>query len=202
MSFGSGVFTCRKGFAIMRKAIFLDRDGVVNVEVDYLHRPEDVILTPGLPEAVRKIHDAGYLAIVISNQAGVAKGMFGMDAVLSVEKRICELLKGQGADQPDAFYYCPHHRDGVVPEYSFDCGCRKPKPGMFLRAAADWQVDPAQSYMVGDRMSDLQAGKNAGCAESILVLTGYGKKCEEQALAEGWPVRPSVLEAVEYILEK
>ena len=202
MFFGSGVFSCKERFELMRKAIFLDRDGVVNVEVDYLHRPEDVILIPGLTEALRKIHEAGYLAIVISNQAGVAKGMFGMDAVLSVEKRICELLKEQAADLPDAFYYCPHHRAGVVPEYSFDCNCRKPKPGMFLRAVADWQIDPAQSYMIGDRMTDLQAGKNAGCAESILVLTGYGKNCEEQARSEGWPVKGAILDAVEYILKK
>lgn len=186
----------------MRKAVFLDRDGVVNEEVDYLHRPEDVILTPGLAEAVRKIHEAGYLAVVVSNQSGVARGMYGMADVKAVETRICELLKQQGGEVPDAFYYCPHHIKGTVPEYSFDCDCRKPKPGMFLRAIADWRIDPAQSYMIGDRISDLQAGKAAGCAESVLVLSGYGKNCEEQALAEGWTVKPSVPDAVEYILEK
>ena len=185
----------------MQKAIFLDRDGVVNEEVDYLHRPEDVILTPGLAEAVRKIHAAGYLAIVISNQSGVARGMFGMDAVKAVENRICELLRQENADVPDAFYYCPHHKKGTVPELSFECECRKPKPGMFLHAAADWQVDPAQSYMIGDRMSDLHAAKAAGCAGGVLVLTGYGANCAEEARSEGWPVCPSVLDAVEYLLK-
>ena len=186
----------------MRKAVFLDRDGTVNVEVDYLHRPEDVVLIPGTAEALRKLHEAGYLAIVISNQSGVARGMFGMDAVKAVEKQICALLKQQGPDIPDAFYYCPHHEKGSVPEYSFACECRKPKPGMFLHAAADWQIDPAQSYMIGDRMGDLKAGDAAGCAESILVLTGYGANCAEEARADGRTVKPSILEAVEYILEK
>ena len=99
----------------MNKAFFLDRDGVINVDVDYLHRPEDVVLIPGTAEAVNRIHAAGYLAVVVSNQSGVARGMFTMDAVKSVEKRIGELLAEQGAAL-DAFYYCPHHRNGIVPE--------------------------------------------------------------------------------------
>ena len=186
----------------MRKAIFLDRDGVLNIEVNYLHRPEDVILIPGTAEALRMIHAAGFLAVVVSNQSGVARGMYGMADVKAVETRICELLKQQGTEVPDAFYYCPHHQKGVVRELSFDCECRKPKPGMFLKAMSDWQIDPAQSYMIGDRISDLQAGKAAGCAGGVLVLTGYGAQCAEQARTEGWPVKPAVPDAVEYILKK
>ncbi|MBO4647188.1 MAG: HAD family hydrolase [Lentisphaeria bacterium] len=186
----------------MRRAIFLDRDGVVNEEVDFLHRPEDVVLIPGLGEAIGKIHAAGCLAIVISNQSGVARGMFGMDAVKAVEARICELLRQAGSEVPDAFYYCPHHVKGTVPELSFECNCRKPKPGMFLQAIREWGIDPAVSSMIGDRLSDLQAAKAAGCADGVLVETGYGKNLVDQAAAEGWHVEPSVLPAVEYLLKK
>ena len=186
----------------MNKAIFLDRDGVVNVEVDYLHRPEDVILIPGLAAALRLIHAAGYLAIVVSNQSGVARGMYGMDDVKAVEEQICRMLKAEGPDVPDAFYYCPHHKKGTVPELSFECECRKPKPGMFLKAKDDWQLDLSQSYMVGDRMSDLHGGMAAGCANAVLVLTGYGENEAETARSEGFPVKPSVLEAVEYLVKK
>ena len=186
----------------MRKAFFIDRDGVVNVEVDYLHRPEDVILIDGLGEALGSIHRAGYLAVVVSNQSGVARGMYTMQDVKAVEDRICELLRQSGSDVPDAFYYCPHHKKGIVPELAVDCDCRKPKPGMFLQAARDWEIDPAQSYMIGDRMSDLHGGMAAGCANAVLVLTGYGENDAETARSEGFPVKPSVLEAVEFLLGK
>ena len=186
----------------MRKAFFIDRDGVVNVEVDYLHRPEDVILIDGLGEALGRIHRAGYLAVVVSNQSGVARGMYTMQDVKAVEDRICELLRQSGYDVPDAFYYCPHHKKGIVPELAVDCDCRKPKPGMFLKAARDWEIDPAQSFMIGDRMSDLHGGMAAGCANAVLVLTGYGENEAETASSEGFPVKPSVLEAVEFLLEK
>ena len=186
----------------MRKAFFLDRDGVVNVEVDYLHRPEDVILVPGASQALRMIHAAGYLAIVVSNQSGVARGMYGMDEVKAVENRICELLRQQDGEIPDAFYYCPHHQKGVVPEWSFDCECRKPKPGLILKAVSDWKIDPAQSFMIGDRMSDLHAAEAAGCRDGALVLTGYGEHEAEHARAEGWAVEDSILEAVKYLLKK
>ena len=185
----------------MRKAFFLDRDGVVNVEVDYLHRPEDVVLVPGAARALRMIHAADYLAIVVSNQSGVARGMYGMAEVKAVERRICELLRQQGGDVPDAFYYCPHHRKGVVPEWSFDCECRKPKPGLFLQAFSDWEIDPAQSFMIGDRMSDLHAADAAGCSGGSLVLTGYGVNEAEHARAEGFAVEDSILEAVKYLLK-
>lgn len=186
----------------MNKAFFLDRDGVVNVEVNYLHRPEDTVLIPGLSSALRKIHDAGFLAIVISNQGGIARGMFGMEDVKAVESRICELLKQEGPDVPEAFYYCPHHKNGIVPEFSIECECRKPKPGMFFQAAGDWQIDLARSYMIGDRISDLHAAKAAGCIGGSLVLTGYGEHDAEQARSEGWDVNSSVLQAVEYLLKK
>ena len=186
----------------MRKAFFIDRDGVVNVEVDYLHRPEDVILIDGLGEALGSIHRAGYLAVVVSNQSGVARGMYTMQDVKAVEDRICELLRQSGSDVPDAFYYCPHHKKGIVPELAVDCDCRKPKPGMFLQAARDWEIDPSQSYMIGDRMTDLQAGQAAGCAAEVLVLTGYGKNEQEAARTAGFMIAEDLLDAVNDLLKK
>ena len=186
----------------MRKAFFLDRDGVINEEVDYLHRPEDVVLIAGLGDAIRKIHEAGYLAIVVSNQSGVARGMYGMNDVKAVENRICELLKQKGNEVPDAFYYCPHHKNGTVAEFAIDCDCRKPKPGMFLQAVREWNIDAARSYMIGDRLTDLHAGRSAGCAEGVLVLTGYGKNEQDAARAEGIPVERSLPDAVDYLLKK
>lgn len=186
----------------MQNAFFIDRDGVVNVEVDYLHRPEDVILIEGLGEAIGKIHAAGSLAIVVSNQSGVARGMYAMQDVKAVEKRICEMLKQDGFEIPDAFYYCPHHKKGTVPGLAIDCDCRKPKPGMLLQAIRDRGIDAARSYMIGDRMSDLLAGKAAGCADCVLVLTGYGRNEQDIARAEGFPVEPTLLDAVNFLLKK
>ena len=186
----------------MRKAFFIDRDGVVNAEVDYLHRPEDVILIDGLGEALGTIHRAGYLAVVVSNQSGVARGMYTMQDVKAVENRICELLRQSGSDVPDAFYYCPHHKKGIVPELAVDCDCRKPKPGMFRQAARDWEIDPAQSYMIGDRMSDLQAGQAAGCAAEVLVLTGYGMNEQDAARTAGFRIAEDLLDAVNGLLKK
>ena len=186
----------------MRKAFFLDRDGVVNEEVDYLHRPEDVVLIPGLGEALRQIHEAGYLAVVVSNQSGVARGMYGMSDVKTVEDRICELLRQEGNEVPDAFYYCPHHKKGTVAEFAVDCDCRKPKPGMLLRAMREWGIDASRSYMIGDRLTDLQAGQAAGCAGGVLVQTGYGKNEQDAAREAGIPVEPALPEAVHFLLKK
>ena len=157
----------------MNKAIFLDRDGVVNAEVDYLHRPEDVILIPGLSAALRKIHAAGYLAVVVSNQSGIARGYFTEAELKAVDARMNELLEAEGA-HIDATYYCYHHKKGIIPEYAVDCDCRKPKPGLFLRAAKDLDIDLANSFMIGDKESDLEAGLNAGCKGVALVRTGHG----------------------------
>ena len=152
----------------MNKAFFLDRDGVINVEMDYLCDPEKVILIPGTATAIRRLHEAGYLAVVVTNQSGVARGMYTRNEVDAVHRRIRELLALEGTTI-DAFYCCVHH-----PEYTGICDCRKPAPGMLLQAARELDIDCAGSAMVGDRMSDIAAGRAAGCAESYLVRTGYG----------------------------
>lgn len=180
----------------MNRIFFLDRDGVINAEVDYLHEPDKMQLLPGVPEAVREIHRAGFLAVVVSNQSGIARKMFGADDVFAVHARIQrELLQYGGECVLDGFYFCPHHKD-----ITGECICRKPHPGMLLAGCRDFQGDAAESFMVGDRMSDLNAGRNAGCKASVLVLTGYGKNEVGKAEAAGFPVAQGLLEAVHLML--
>lgn len=183
----------------MKHAFFLDRDGVINEEVNYLHRIEDVVILPHVEEAIHLIHQAGYLAVVISNQSGIARGMFTMTEVKAVENRIAELLHN---DFPDAWYYCPHHPSkGTIPELVKDCDCRKPKPGLFFQAAKELNIDLASSFMIGDKLSDLQSGDAAGCSLSVLVTTGHGMEDEAQAKSESRIIQPDILEAVKYLLK-
>ena len=189
-----------KALTEAKKLCLLDRDGVLNVDKDYLYQAEDVEWISGSLEAVAWLNRQGYRVVVVTNQSGVARGYFTEDVVKKLHDWMAEEVKKAGGEI-SAFYYCPHLPGAVVKQYDVMCECRKPKPGMFLHAAADWQIDPAQSYMIGDRMSDLHAAKSAGCAGGVLVLTGYGPNCAEEARSEGWPVCPSVLDAVEYLLK-
>ena len=156
------------------KACFFDRDGVVNVEVDYLHEPEKTVLESGIAEAVKSAHEHGFLAVVVTNQAGVARGKYPEEDIHKVHDKIQELLAEYG-EKIDAFYYCPHH-----PEHTGTCACRKPAPGMLLKAAEELNIDLSSSMMVGDRLSDVDAGINAGVKKSYLVRTGYGMKTLEK----------------------
>ena len=161
------------GFPPMRKACFFDRDGVIIEEADYISDPSLVRLCPFAADAIRAMHDAGRLVIVVSNQSGIARGYFTEADLRAVEARMNELLAEAGV-KIDAAYYCFHHKKGIVPEYAVDCDCRKPKPGLLLRAAKDLDIDLAASFMIGDKESDLEAGLNAGCCGVALVRTGHG----------------------------
>ena len=163
----------KQRFFPMRKACFFDRDGVIIEEADYIHDPAQVRLCPFAAEAIRTMHDAGRLVVVVSNQSGIARGYFTEADLRAVEARVNELLAEAGV-KIDAAYYCFHHRKGIVPEYAIDCDCRKPKPGLFLRAAKDLDIDLSASFMIGDKESDLEAGLNAGCCGVALVRTGHG----------------------------
>lgn len=174
---------------VPRKACFLDRDGVVNVEVDYLHEPEKTVLEKGIVETLKAIHQNGYLAVVVTNQAGVARGRYPESDIALVHNKLQELLAEHG-EKIDAFYYCPHH-----PEHTGSCPCRKPEPGMLLQAAEDWNIDVKNSLMIGDRLSDVNAGINAGCRKSYLVRTGYGHKTLEKNPEPGCPVADTAYEA-------
>lgn len=182
---------------MVKRAFFLDRDGVLNPEVNYLHDPEQAALLPGAAEAIAALHRAGFLAVVTTNQSGVARGMYPATDILAVHARLQRLLLTSGGPDAtvDAWYFCPHH-----PEISGPCSCRKPAPGMLLQAAADLGLTAAESFMVGDRMSDLEAGRAAGCAGCCLVRTGYGVNVADSARAAGFPVADDLPDAVRRLL--
>lgn len=154
-------------------AVFLDRDGTVIQERGYLNHPDALELISGAADAVALLNRSGFKIIVVSNQSGVARGYFPEDLLQSLHQKMSALLAKRGA-RLDAIYYCPHHPCAGEPPYRKDCDCRKPKTGMLERAAEEFPIDVAQSYLVGDKMSDMQTAKNAGC-KAVLVMTGYGK---------------------------
>jgi len=172
-------------------AVFLDRDGTINVEKNYLHSMQDWEWIPGAQDAIKLLRDAGYLVVVVSNQAGIARGYYTSEDVVAlhlyVQKELLEL--GAGVD---AYYWCPHH-----PDFGSGCNCRKPAPGMLLQAAQDLNIDLAASWMVGDKAIDVQAGLAAGVS-SLLVQTGYGVKDMQQVGADV-PVFASLGEAVLHV---
>ncbi len=148
----------------MAGAVFFDRDGVLNVDTGYLHDPADFVWMPGAPEAVRLVRDAGLKAIVVTNQSGVARGLYTEAAVHRLHAHMNALLARHGTSI-DAFYHCPFHDRGTVAAYVVaDHPDRKPNPGMLLRAIAEHGLDPARCLIVGDRESDLEAGRRAGVA--------------------------------------
>jgi D-glycero-D-manno-heptose 1,7-bisphosphate phosphatase len=162
-------------------AVFLDRDGTINEEIGYMDRLEKLRLIPGAAEAIRLINASGMKAVVVTNQSGIARGIFTESFVAETHARLGEMLRAEGASL-DGIYFCPHHPTEGRGDYRRGCECRKPSPGLLLRAAAELHIDPARSYMVGDTLKDIEAGARAG-AQGILVRTGYG----EEAAAELGP---------------
>jgi D-glycero-D-manno-heptose 1,7-bisphosphate phosphatase len=154
-------------------ALFLDRDGVIVEEAEYLSDPAQLCLIPGAGAAIARVNARGIPVIVVTNQAGVARGYFPEERVGEVHERLSALLAAHGA-HIDRYYYCPHHPTAGSGAYGRPCSCRKPEPGMLLQAARDFDLDLARSFLVGDKISDLEAGLAAGC-RTILVGTGYGR---------------------------
>ena len=155
-----------------RGAVFLDRDGTINVDHGYVFRPGEFEFIAGAPEAIRRLRDAGYLMIVVTNQAGIARGLYGEADVHELHRHLDRELERHGT-AIDAYYYCPHHPEKGIEPYRRECACRKPLPGMLLQAAADFSLNLGGSFLVGDKLSDIEAGLAAGCTP-ILVDTGYG----------------------------
>lgn len=160
-----------KNLANKQKAIFLDRDGTINKYVGFLRKEEEFDLLPGVAEAVKKINKSGYLAVVVTNQPVIARGEVTYSQLENIHNKMETLLGKEGA-YLDAIYFCPHHPhsgyEGEVKELKIDCDCRKPKPGMLLKAAEDLNIDLSQSYMVGDGENDIKAGEAAGCKTVLL----------------------------------
>jgi D-glycero-D-manno-heptose 1,7-bisphosphate phosphatase len=174
-------------------AVFLDRDGTICVLVDYMDDPAQVELIPGSAKAIKLFNELGLKVIVITNQSALARGFFTEQVLDAIHERMNRTLEKEGA-HIDAIYFCPHHPDDK-------CGCRKPAPGLVIRSAKDNGIDLEHSFMVGDKMDDVEAGKASGC-KGILVLTGYGSG--ELALRDKWHAVPdhiadNLLGAAEWI---
>ncbi len=156
-----------------RVGVFLDRDGTVSEEVGYVNHVDRCRMLPRSAEAVRLLNEAGIPAVLVSNQSGVARGLFPERLVEEVHAKLARMLDAEGAHL-DAMYYCPHHPEAGPPEYRRDCDCRKPRTGMLERGARKLGIDLSRSYMVGDKLTDVACGQAAG-ALGILVHTGYGR---------------------------
>jgi D-glycero-D-manno-heptose 1,7-bisphosphate phosphatase len=183
----------------LRPAIFLDRDGVVIEESHFLGDVSRVRLVQGAGEAIAALNRAGWVVVIVTNQSGVARGLFTVESVGEVHSHLSELLRGFGA-RIDAYRFCPHHPEAELTEYRVDCECRKPKAGMLLSAGRELCVDPARSWMIGDRVTDLEAGASAGC-RTVLVRTGHGSQVEadnlDRAALRLELIAPDLADAVE-----
>ena len=154
----------------MNKAVFLDKDGTLINDIPYNVNPKLITLAGNAITGLKRLQLQGYKLIIVSNQSGVARGLFNEAALIGVREKI-EALLNKDDIHLDGFYYCPHHPDGIITGYSFDCDCRKPKPGMLLRAATELDIDLEVSWMIGDILNDVEAGNRSG-AGSILIDNG------------------------------
>ena len=181
----------------LRPAIFLDRDGTVIREIDYLADPDRVELLPGAIEGLQTLRDAGYALVLVTNQSGVARGLLTLDVLDAIHGRLVELLAPAGLVL-DAIEFCPHHPTAGTAPFRRTCGCRKPLAGMLLHAGTQLDLDLPRSWMIGDAVRDLEAGTAAGMP-SILVRTGKGRASESQA-PEGTQVVDDLQQAAAWIL--
>ncbi|MDG2953393.1 D-glycero-beta-D-manno-heptose 1,7-bisphosphate 7-phosphatase [Bisgaard Taxon 10/6] len=166
----------------MKKAIFLDRDGTLNIDHGYVHRIDDFHFIEGSIEALQKLKAMGFLLVLVTNQSGIARGYFSEEQFLQLTEWMDWSLADRGVDL-DGIYYCPHHPQGQG-EYKQDCDCRKPKSGMLQQAIRELNIDPAQSFMVGDKVEDLLAAQGAKVRSKILVKTGKPITPEGEQLAD------------------
>ncbi len=185
----------------MKPAVFLDRDGTINVDVGYLSHPDQFTFLPRALKALHLLRDSDLPLIIITNQAGVARGLIPPERLPVIQKVFLRMLRTNGI--PIAGYYsCPHHPEGILPEYCCECECRKPAPGLLLQAARELNIDVQRSYVVGDKASDVQLAHNAG-ATGILVLTGEGRKYQQTYPPEYTPphaICRNLYEAAEWII--
>jgi D,D-heptose 1,7-bisphosphate phosphatase len=180
------------------KTVFLDKDGTLIENHPFDRDPEHIRLLPGTVEGLHLLHEVGYLLVVITNQSGIAHGWFTRDAVTSQETGLRLLLAA--FDIPLAgFYVCPHHPDGTIPEYRSDCVCRKPKPGLLMQAACELRLNLCRSWMIGDILHDVEAGRSAGC-RTVLLTNGHETEWDMTPMR--WPdlVANNVLEAAHLIM--
>jgi len=186
-----------------RRAVFIDRDGTINKDVGYPNSYNMIDIFPYSFEAVKKINQADFLAVVVTNQSGIGRGYIEEKNLHALHQKMAHAFGRHGAHF-DGIYYCPHYEDSENPDYKGECSCRKPKPGMAHRAAQDLDIDLSRSYMIGDKEEDILFGKNIQ-ASPILVLTGFGTKALHKLREKG--IEPSYVadtlyDAVEWILKR
>lgn len=196
-----GAVSCEVG---MNKAVFLDRDGTVNEEVGYLRNIADLRLIPGASAAIKLLNDSGMRVVLVTNQSGIARGYLSESLLHKIHDRLEQMLREEGA-RLDAIYYCPHHPSAGSSNYTKECDCRKPGTGLIDRAARDLEIDVKQSFVVGDKWSDVELGQRAG-AHSILVKRAYGPT-DEESLRPPHLVEPdftahTISEAVDWIIKQ
>ena len=166
----------------MNKAIFLDRDGTLNIDYGYVHEIDQFHFIEGSIEALQQLKQMGYLLVLVTNQSGIARGYFSEQQFLQLTEWMDWSLADRGVDL-DGIYYCPHHPDGIG-EFKQDCDCRKPKTGMLDQAIKDLKIDPTRSIMIGDKMEDMMAGKSAGIKTNVLVRSGKPVSEDGEKLAD------------------
>jgi D-glycero-D-manno-heptose 1,7-bisphosphate phosphatase len=184
-----------------KPAVFLDRDGTINVEAGYIHDLANMHLMPGAAAAIKRLNDMGVPAILATNQSGPARGYYPESWVLTLNGHVAELLEAEGARLDDMFY-CPHLPDGTVPDYTMDCRCRKPETGMLDMAAAKHGLDLHASYMIGDKATDVEVGQRAGC-RTVLLRSGFGERVisgEYQWQVEPDFVADTLVEAIDWVV--
>jgi D-glycero-D-manno-heptose 1,7-bisphosphate phosphatase len=183
----------------VKRAVFLDRDGVITREPPYYaHKVSQLELLPGAAAAIRRLNEQGFLVVIVSNQAGIGRGYYGEADMVSFNRAMQDRL-GEAGARIDAVYFCPHHPEAGLGELLRDCDCRKPKPGMLVRAGEELDIDLRRSFMVGDRATDIEAGKRAGCM-TVLVRTGYGAAELRDHAIECAHVAADLAGAADYIL--
>jgi D-glycero-D-manno-heptose 1,7-bisphosphate phosphatase len=181
--------------------VFLDRDGTITREVDYLRRVEQLRLLPGAAQAIRRLNEAGLAVVVLTNQSGIARGLLTEEEFCVIQEVLSARLAARGAHL-DGVYYCPHHPEATVARYRRECDGRKPAAGLVRCAARELDLDLAHSFAIGDRARDLAPGRSVGCA-TVLVCTGYGKR-EEVDWSEAWRpdhIARDLASAVAWVLE-
>ncbi|MBI3597194.1 MAG: HAD-IIIA family hydrolase [Nitrospirae bacterium] len=193
----------RKQPTVGTEAVFLDRDGTISLEVGYIHNVDHLQLLPNSARAIRRLNRCGIKVFVVTNQSGVARGYYSEEHVRRVNARLVDLLKAEGAEL-DGIYYCPHHPTQGTGAYTQPCGCRKPEPGMLYQAASNWPIQLRRSFVVGDKITDMEMAHRVG-AKGILVLTGYGPE-ELGRTGDNGPrpdkIVPDLEKAVEWIVSQ
>jgi D,D-heptose 1,7-bisphosphate phosphatase len=182
------------------KAVFIDKDGTLIPDIPYNVNPDLITISEEVIQGLQLLKSNGYLLIIISNQSGVARGYFSLDALKGVEEKISGLLAEHQIEIHD-FYFCPHYIEGAVEEYVVDCDCRKPKPGMILRACEDYNIAVADSWMIGDILNDVEAGNRAGC-KTILLDIGNETKWETGEYRTPTFLATSFLRAAQHITNR